>query len=217
MFNASMKFDLGEDVNALRDMVHRWAQERVKPLAAEIDRDERLSRRAVARDGRSGPAGHHGARGIWRRRYGLSGACRRGRGNRAGLGLVSPVLRRAFEPLRQPDQAERHRCAEGEIPAAAGLGRACRRAGDERGGGGVGRGVDEAAGREAQRSLPAERHEILDHQRAGCRYAGGLCQDRPGGRHQGHHRLPDRKVDEGVLDQLRISTSWGCAGRTPPS
>ncbi|KZY05709.1 MULTISPECIES: isovaleryl-CoA dehydrogenase [unclassified Sulfitobacter] len=37
MFDASMKFDLGEDVNALRDMVHRWAQERVKPMAAEID------------------------------------------------------------------------------------------------------------------------------------------------------------------------------------
>ncbi len=37
MFNASMQFDLGEDVNALRDMVHRWAQERVKPMAADID------------------------------------------------------------------------------------------------------------------------------------------------------------------------------------
>jgi isovaleryl-CoA dehydrogenase len=38
MFMASMTFDLGEEVNALRDMVHRWAQERVKPLAAEVDR-----------------------------------------------------------------------------------------------------------------------------------------------------------------------------------
>ena len=38
MFSASMSFDLGEDVNALRDMVHRWAQERVKPMAAEIDK-----------------------------------------------------------------------------------------------------------------------------------------------------------------------------------
>ena len=38
MFNATMKFDLGEDVNALRETVHRWAQERVKPMAAEIDR-----------------------------------------------------------------------------------------------------------------------------------------------------------------------------------
>ena len=37
MFTATMNFDLGEDVGALRDMVHRWAQERVKPLAAEID------------------------------------------------------------------------------------------------------------------------------------------------------------------------------------
>ncbi|MCL6284000.1 acyl-CoA dehydrogenase family protein [Ruegeria sp. 2012CJ41-6] len=37
MFNANMKFDLGEDVNALREMVHRWAQERVRPMATEID------------------------------------------------------------------------------------------------------------------------------------------------------------------------------------
>ncbi|MGB7243356.1 MAG: isovaleryl-CoA dehydrogenase [Sulfitobacter sp.] len=37
MFNATMQFDLGEDVNALRDMVHKWAQERVAPLAAAID------------------------------------------------------------------------------------------------------------------------------------------------------------------------------------
>ena len=37
MFNATMKFDLGEDVNALRDMVHRFAQERIKPMAGEID------------------------------------------------------------------------------------------------------------------------------------------------------------------------------------
>jgi isovaleryl-CoA dehydrogenase len=38
MFNASMRFDLGDEVNALREMVHRWAQGRVKPLAAEVDR-----------------------------------------------------------------------------------------------------------------------------------------------------------------------------------
>jgi isovaleryl-CoA dehydrogenase len=39
MFHASMSFELGEDVNALRDMVHDWAQTRVKPMAAQIDRD----------------------------------------------------------------------------------------------------------------------------------------------------------------------------------
>ena len=39
MFTHSMSFDLGEDINALRDMVHRWAQERVKPMAGQIDAD----------------------------------------------------------------------------------------------------------------------------------------------------------------------------------
>ena len=38
MFLHSMKFDLGEDVHALQETVHRWAQERVKPMAADIDR-----------------------------------------------------------------------------------------------------------------------------------------------------------------------------------
>jgi len=37
MFLATMNFDLGSEVSALKDMIHRWAQERVKPLAAEID------------------------------------------------------------------------------------------------------------------------------------------------------------------------------------
>ncbi|CUH33026.1 Acyl-CoA dehydrogenase [Jannaschia seosinensis] len=44
MFNASMNFDLGEDVAALREMVHRWAQDRVKPMAAQIDRDNDFPR-----------------------------------------------------------------------------------------------------------------------------------------------------------------------------
>ncbi|MDN5569630.1 MAG: isovaleryl-CoA dehydrogenase [Paracoccus sp. (in: a-proteobacteria)] len=39
MFNKGMEFDLGEDVNALRDMVHRWAQDRVAPIAGQVDRD----------------------------------------------------------------------------------------------------------------------------------------------------------------------------------
>lgn len=39
MFHPSMRFDLGEDVSALQGQVHRWAQERVKPLGAKTDRD----------------------------------------------------------------------------------------------------------------------------------------------------------------------------------
>ncbi len=37
MFTASMNFALGDDVEALRETVHRWAQERVAPMAADID------------------------------------------------------------------------------------------------------------------------------------------------------------------------------------
>ncbi|MCB4379061.1 isovaleryl-CoA dehydrogenase [Synechococcus sp. MU1644] len=39
MFHASMTFDLGDEIGALRDMIHRWAQDRVKPIAAKIDTD----------------------------------------------------------------------------------------------------------------------------------------------------------------------------------
>ncbi len=39
MFLASMKFDLGEDVLALQEAVHKFAQERIKPRAAQIDQD----------------------------------------------------------------------------------------------------------------------------------------------------------------------------------
>ncbi|MFZ9019467.1 MAG: acyl-CoA dehydrogenase family protein [Paracoccaceae bacterium] len=40
MFLASMSFDLGEDVSALQESVHRWAQEQVKPIAADIYRSK---------------------------------------------------------------------------------------------------------------------------------------------------------------------------------
>ncbi|RYC15702.1 acyl-CoA dehydrogenase family protein [Ciceribacter ferrooxidans] len=38
MFNSTMRFGFDEETEALRDAVHRLAQERVKPMAAEIDR-----------------------------------------------------------------------------------------------------------------------------------------------------------------------------------
>ena len=38
MYDHSMSFCLGEDVEALRDMVRRFAQERIAPIAAETDR-----------------------------------------------------------------------------------------------------------------------------------------------------------------------------------
>jgi isovaleryl-CoA dehydrogenase len=37
MFSSGMNFGLGEDIDALRDMVSRWAREKLAPRAAEID------------------------------------------------------------------------------------------------------------------------------------------------------------------------------------
>ncbi|MFN3643424.1 MAG: isovaleryl-CoA dehydrogenase [Gemmobacter sp.] len=44
MFHASMTFDLGEDIAALRETVHAWAQARLKPMAGKIDRDNTFPR-----------------------------------------------------------------------------------------------------------------------------------------------------------------------------
>ncbi len=37
MFHASMNFALSEEIEALREMVHKFAQERIAPMAADID------------------------------------------------------------------------------------------------------------------------------------------------------------------------------------
>ncbi len=39
MFNSSMHFALGDEIEALREMTHRFAQEEIAPLADQIDRD----------------------------------------------------------------------------------------------------------------------------------------------------------------------------------
>ena len=39
MFKSSMDFELGDDIKAMRETVHRWSQDRLKPIAADIDRE----------------------------------------------------------------------------------------------------------------------------------------------------------------------------------
>ncbi len=39
MFSSSMNFDLGTEIVELQELVHRWAQDRIKPLAEEIDKN----------------------------------------------------------------------------------------------------------------------------------------------------------------------------------
>ncbi len=42
MFNAVMNFALGEDIEALRDMVHKFSQDQIAPHADEIDRSNQF-------------------------------------------------------------------------------------------------------------------------------------------------------------------------------
>jgi len=42
MFTASMNFACGEDIEALREATHRWAQDRLAPLAADIDKTNKM-------------------------------------------------------------------------------------------------------------------------------------------------------------------------------
>ncbi|MEM9046246.1 MAG: isovaleryl-CoA dehydrogenase [Pseudomonadota bacterium] len=44
MFHASMNFALGDDVEAVREAAHRFAQERLAPIAADVDRDNAFDR-----------------------------------------------------------------------------------------------------------------------------------------------------------------------------
>ena len=92
MFNHGMEFDLGEDIGALREMVHRFAQERIKPLAAKTDTENAVSNELWQEFGELGLLGITVAEEC-RLGHGLSGPYHRDRGNRAGLGLDQPVLR----------------------------------------------------------------------------------------------------------------------------
>ena len=216
MFTASMKFDLGEEIEALRDMVHRWAQDRVKPMAAEIDRTNDFPAGALARDGRSGPSRHHRARGIWRRGHGLSRPCHRHRGNRPGLGERQPFLRRAFQPLRQPDQAERHRRRRSAkyLPGLVSGAHVGALAMSE-----AGAGSDvvsmklRAEKRNGYYVLNGTKYWITNGPDADTLVV--YAKTDPAAGIEGHHRLHRREDDEGLFHRARISTSSGCAARTP--
>ena len=107
-------------------------------------------------------------------------------------------LRRAFESVRQPDPPQRHdeqkkrylpKLISGEHVGALAMSE-------------PGAGSDVVSMRlkaeKRGRPLRAQRHQVLDHQRARCRHAGRLRQDRSRRRPPRHHRLPDREGHQGL-------------------
>ena len=67
------------------------------------------------------------------------------------------------------------------------------------------------------RPLGAERHQAVDHQRPCRRHPGGLRQDPARCRRARHHRLSDREAGSRASARRRSSTSWACAARRPRS
>src|SRR5690606_16374384 len=69
MYDRAMNFGLGEEIDALRDTVRRFAQERIAPLAAEIDRSNEFPAHLWAEMGALGLLGmtadpDHGGTGM---------------------------------------------------------------------------------------------------------------------------------------------------------
>ncbi len=112
---------------------------------------EPLPHGPVAEDGGARAARGHGGSGVRRRRARLPRARAGHGGGQPGLGGGGARLRRALEPVREPDPPERERRAEGALPAAPGVRRARGGARHERVGRRLGRGGDEAPGRAAGR------------------------------------------------------------------
>ena len=193
-----------------------FAADEIAPRAADIDQTTnfppicgRKLARWAARRSRS-------QRNSAARAWAISSMCVADGGDQPRLGRGRPRLRRAFQPLRQPDPPQRQRGPErrylpklisGEHVGALAMSEA-----------GAGSDVVSCARAPKEgRPLYPERHQDVDHQRAGRRYAGGLCQDRSGRGPARDYRLPDREGLEGFFDSPRSSTSWACAAPIPAS
>ena len=194
----SLDFDLGDTADMLRDSVRSFTSDRIAPIAEEIDKSNNFPRHLWPELGALGLLRDYGRRGLRRHGSGLPRALRGDGGSEPRLGVGRPVLRRAFQSLRQPDPQERQRRAEAPLSAEAHLRRTCGRARHERDRFGLRCRLDAAARGEARQPLRAQRHQDVDHQRSACRYAGRLCQDRSRSGPARHHRVPDRKRLQGI-------------------
>ena len=156
-----------------------FAEDRIAPIAAEIDRDDRFP---VELWPEMGALGLHGI--TVEEEYGGSGM-----GYLAHCVAMEEVSRASAsvglsygahsnlcvnQIRRNGSEAQKRKYLPDLISGAA-----CRRAGDERAGRRLRCRVDAAARRQEGRPLHPQRHQDVDHQRALRRHAGGLRQDRP--------------------------------------
>ena len=198
-----LDFGLGSDIDMLRDTVRAFAQNKIAPHAAEIDRANSFPRQLWPQLGE----------------LGLLGITVEEELGGAGLGYLAHCV--AMEEISRASAAvglsygahsnlcvnqipaQRQRRATPPLSAEADLRRACGRAGDVGVRVRLGRGVDAHARRQEGRPLHPQRRENVDHQRAGRRHACGLCQDRPHRRRPRHHCFPCREHVQGIFHRAK--------------
>ena len=214
-----LDFDLGETADMLRDTVRGFAADEIAPRAAEIDRTNEFPRDLWPKLGALGLLGitveeEYGGAGM-----GYLAHMRRDGGDQPRLGLGRPVLRRALQPLRQPDPPQRHAGAEaratcpklisGEHVGALAM--------SEPGAG------SDVVGMTLARRASAATATSSTAPRCGSPTAPTptslvvYAKTDPDAGPRGHHRLPGREGLQGLLAPRRSSTSSACAAPTPAS
>ena len=189
-----LDFGLGEEIDMLRDSVRGFADARVAPIAAEIDRTDEFPRHLWPEMGALGLHGITVAEEWGGADMGYLAHCvameeisRASASVGLSYGAHSNLCVNQISRNGTEEQKRRYlpKLITGEHLGALAMSE-------------PGAGSDVVSMKlradETWRPLRAERHQALDHQCALCRDAGGLCQDRPGGRAARHHRLPDREA-----------------------
>ena len=173
---SSLNFALGETIDMLREQVQAFVAAEIAPRAEAIDQENLFPADMWRKFGEMGLLGvtvseEYGGAGLGYRPCGRDGR------DQPRLGLGGPVLRRAFEPVRQPDQPQRQRRAEGPLPAQADQWRARRRAGHERTNAG-----SDVVSMKLRAEKRGDRYVLngskTDHQRPGRQHLRDLRQDR---------------------------------------